>query len=56
MADEVFISGTNKCIVPVIQIDDTIIGDGRPGERTRRIMAEQEKQTSEFITNNPGHT
>jgi len=49
MADEVFISGTNKCIVPVVQIDDTIIGDGRPGEKTRRIMAEQEKHTSEFI-------
>jgi branched-chain amino acid aminotransferase len=38
-ADEVFITGTNKGIVPVVKVDDTIIGDGMPGSRTRKLMA-----------------
>ena len=38
-ADEVFITGTNKGLVPVVTIDDTTIGDGAPGHRTRAIMA-----------------
>jgi branched-chain amino acid aminotransferase len=38
-AREVFITGTNKDVVPVIQVDDTVIGDGRPGDDTRRLMA-----------------
>jgi branched-chain amino acid aminotransferase len=37
-ADEVFITGTNKMIVPVVQIDDTTIGTGRPGKHTQRLM------------------
>lgn len=38
-ADEVFITGTNKGLVPVIQVDDTIIGDKTPGPKTRAVMA-----------------
>jgi branched-chain amino acid aminotransferase len=37
-ADEVFISGTNKGVVPVVRIDDAPIGDGRPGPQTRKLM------------------
>ena len=37
-ADEVFITGTNKGIVPVVQIDDSKIGNGRPGRHTRELM------------------
>ncbi len=37
-ADEIFITGTNKGLVPVVQVDDTTVGDGRPGAHTRRIM------------------
>ena len=37
-ADEVFISGTNKMIVPVVQVDDRVIGEGRPGRHTRHLM------------------
>lgn len=37
-ADEVFISGTNKGIIPVVQIDDTVIGKGVPGPGTRLLM------------------
>ena len=37
-ADEVFICGTNKGIVPVVQVDETIIGDGKPGPKTRLLI------------------
>ncbi len=37
-AREVFITGTNKGVVPVVQIDDTIIGNGTPGPDTRILM------------------
>jgi branched-chain amino acid aminotransferase len=36
-ADEAFICGTNKGIVPVVQVDDTVIGDGSPGPKTRLL-------------------
>jgi branched-chain amino acid aminotransferase len=38
-ADEVFISASNKQVMPVVQVDDTVIGDGKPGAHTRRVMA-----------------
>ncbi|MGD9364728.1 MAG: aminotransferase class IV [Desulfobacteraceae bacterium] len=37
-AQEVFITGTNKGLVPVVQIDESIIGNGRPGPMTRNLM------------------
>ena len=37
-ADEVFITGTNKGVVPVVRIDDTIIDGGRPGKNTLRVI------------------
>ncbi|HNW50102.1 MAG TPA: aminotransferase class IV [Prolixibacteraceae bacterium] len=37
-ADEVFLSSTTKLILPVTQIEDHVIGNGEPGEMTRRIM------------------
>jgi branched-chain amino acid aminotransferase len=44
-ADEVFITGTSKGLVPVVQVDQGIIADGRPGERTRRLMAGLKRHT-----------
>ena len=38
-SQEVFITGTNKGLVPVVQIDATPIGPGRPGPVARNIMA-----------------
>jgi len=45
-ADEVFITGTNKGLVPVVQVDDTVIGDGRPGKRTARLMKALARRTA----------
>jgi branched-chain amino acid aminotransferase len=36
--EEVFISASNKEVVPVIRINDTVIGDGKPGANTRKVM------------------
>ena len=38
-ADEVFLAGTTTEAMPVIQIDDAVIGDGMPGLITRQIRA-----------------
>lgn len=45
-AQEVFITGTNKGLVPVVQIDQTTIGTGRPGEKTRNMMTLLETHTA----------
>ena len=46
-ADEVFITGTSKGLVPVVQVDDGTIADGRPGQRTRQLMAEMKRYTEQ---------
>lgn len=45
-ADEVFITGTSKVVVPVVKIDDGTIGDGRPGPNTKRLMETIKQHTS----------
>ena len=37
-AEEVFITGSGKGLVPVVQVDDHVIGDGRPGPKTKRLL------------------
>jgi branched-chain amino acid aminotransferase len=37
-ADEVFISASNKQIMPIVQVDHVTIGGGAPGPHTRRVM------------------
>lgn len=44
--DEVFISGTGSEIMPVIEIDDTIIGNKTPGSVTQLIQKKFFEQTS----------
>lgn len=34
LVDEAFITSSSKEIMPIVQIDDLVIGDGRPGRRT----------------------
>ncbi len=38
-ADEVFFSGTAAEIAPIIEIDHRVIGEGKPGELTKRISS-----------------
>lgn len=37
LAGEAFITSSSKEITPVVQIDDLIIGDGKPGQRTYQL-------------------
>jgi len=39
-AKEVFITSTTKNILPVVQVDGHIIGDGKPGEVSRALANE----------------
>ena len=41
--DEVFLSASNKEVMPVIMIDDKVVGNGKPGEITKKIMSEFRK-------------
>ena len=37
-ADEVFITSSNRLVVPIARVDEDVIGTGTPGERTRAVM------------------
>lgn len=37
-ADECFITATNKEIMPVVRINNQTIGNGRPGEQTKKLL------------------
>lgn len=39
-ADEVFITATNKKILPIVQIDSMAVADGKVGEVTQRLLTE----------------
>jgi branched-chain amino acid aminotransferase len=45
ISDECFLTGTAAEIVPVVKVDARIIGDGKPGTITKKIMAEFHKLT-----------
>lgn len=45
---EAFITASNKEVVPVIQVDDVIVGGGKPGERTKEIMRLFRETTTAF--------
>jgi len=40
---EAFITSSSRGIVPVIQIDDVRVGQGRPGKMTWMLMSAYEK-------------
>jgi branched-chain amino acid aminotransferase len=37
-ADEAFLTSTTREIVPIVRVDDRVIGNGRPGPVTRRLL------------------
>jgi branched-chain amino acid aminotransferase len=37
-ADECFITSTTKEVMPIVRVDDVVIGSGRPGPRTLRLL------------------
>jgi len=46
-ADEVFFTGTATEVIAVVEVNKRIIGDGKPGPVTRRIMQEFDRLTKD---------
>lgn len=46
-ADEVFLTGTSKKIIPVVNIDDNMFSNGKPGKLTKQLM----DNFDEFVRN-----
>ena len=46
VADEVFLTGTAAEMIPVVEVDARVIGDGTPGELTQRLTDEFRKLTT----------
>ncbi len=46
--DEVFITASNKEIVPVIQVDDLVIRDKKPGDKTKALLAAWKAYTTDY--------
>lgn len=47
-ADEVILTSSSKEIMPVVKVDDSIIGSGAPGAQTRRLMAKWRAMTAAY--------
>ncbi len=48
-AREAFLTGSTKLLMPVVQIDDIVFGDGRPGPVTKKLMQLFEETTKEYL-------
>jgi D-alanine transaminase/branched-chain amino acid aminotransferase len=46
-AKEVFLTSTTKRIIPIVQVDDTIISDGKPGKVSLKILEAIVKQETQ---------
>jgi len=51
-ADEAFICGSTKPLVPVVQVDKIKIGKGKPGKFTARLRMEFKQRQRDYIKNN----
>jgi len=49
-APEVFITSTTKGVMPVVRIDDHVVGDGEPGPLTRHAMERFERHREAWLT------
>jgi branched-chain amino acid aminotransferase len=49
-ADEAFLTGTTREIVPIVQVDDRAIGPGRPGPVTKTLLAAFRQKARELTS------
>lgn len=54
-AKECFITSTTKNILPVVQINDQVIGDGKPGRITQKLSASINEMISEHLETSTVH-
>ena len=48
-AREAFLTGTTKKVTPIVQIDDIVIGDGRPGPVTQRLQQMYDEYIEQYL-------
>jgi len=51
-ADEMFITSTTRELSPVVKVDDRVVGSGRPGPITRKLL-ERYRQKAQELTGAP---
>ncbi|HEY3381442.1 MAG TPA: aminotransferase class IV [Vicinamibacterales bacterium] len=49
-ADECFLTSSTQEIVPIVKVDDRVIGDGRPGRVTRQLHAQYQRRLREMLS------
>lgn len=47
--DEAFLTSSSRGVVPIVQIDEQIIGDGQPGQKTRQLAARYDAWTEAHL-------
>jgi branched-chain amino acid aminotransferase len=52
-ADEAFLTGTTREVLPIVQVDDRVIGSGRPGPITRRLLEGFRRRAQELTSDSP---
>lgn len=50
IADECFLTGTAAEVIPVVKLDQRVIGDGKPGKVTQKLIAAFRHLTNNFGT------
>ncbi len=48
-ADEAFLTGSAKMIIPVVQVDEHVYGNGKPGDVTKKVMQMFEEYVEEYV-------
>jgi len=49
-ADEVFLTSTTREVVPIVRVDERVIGDGRPGPVTRRLLDVYRRKAGQSVS------
>ncbi|MBK6620476.1 MAG: aminotransferase class IV [Saprospirales bacterium] len=52
-AREAFLTGSNKAVLPIVQIGDTRIGDGKVGPVSKKLMEAWDGYVEEWLVRNP---
>jgi len=47
-ADEVIITSSTKDVMPIVKVDDIVIGDGKPGQHTKALMQAWHEMTEAY--------
>ena len=48
-ADEVFITSTTKKVLPIVKLDNQLIGDGKPGSLTKRLIGIFDQYIEDYL-------